>query len=173
MEQSAGRLAVVEAIALAGHGLATPVYIVVDSVSLRVVLGMDDWTTNALRARLGNRAGVGIAAVDRDCARRRDLPCERLKILRDEQHRGVAHIRAVWLPPQRDGQRCVSSYEASFEFMVTANGTANLIRIYDEDYGDCGGVTPSVSLTQHYSIIPLLLPRNCTTFSESPSRRTT
>jgi hypothetical protein len=131
-------LSVIEELAVRGANTASPNFVVVDAASLHDVVHLTPSNIAALRVRLGDRAGVGIASAERECRYSRGRPCARLVIRRFEARDGTVRVRAVWLPPEREGQRCVHSYEATFVFLTHPSGVASLIEIDEEDYGSCG-----------------------------------
>lgn len=132
-------LSLIEELAVRGANTASPMFVVVDAASLHDVVHLTPSNIAALRVRLGDRAGVGIASAERECGYSRGRPCERLVIRRFEARRdATVRVRAVWLPPEREGQRCVNSYEATFLFLTHPSGVASLIEIDEEDYGSCG-----------------------------------
>jgi len=137
------KLEILQELVFSRSGTAVPQFVVLDAASLESVVQLSPANIEALRARLGDRAGVGVASLERECGRSRGMPCARLVISRFESRGAPVRVRAVWLPPEREGQRCVSSYEATYVFETHARGTASLVEIDEIDFGSCGMTAPA------------------------------
>lgn len=122
--------------ALISSRLDTGAVVVIDRVTLRTVVTMDERAIAELEALLAGRAVVVDSLPSGACRRAPARACVRFTVLSYADGNRVATVRAYWgatLP----GGRCGGDYEATFRVRWERR-TARVVQVSDEDFGDCG-----------------------------------